>query len=183
MSIQPWRIVTIESEDGYRIFRVRRERAVSPRSGVSHEFVVISAPDWVNVIARTPDGEAVFVRQYRHGTRSVTLEIPGGMVDPGETPQAAARRELLEETGFAGDTAVLIGAVHPNPAIQGNLCHTVLIEGARRVADPTPEPAEEIDVELIPVQRIAACIATGAISHALVIAAFHHLHLRDVAKT
>lgn len=177
MGIEPWKTIRQSERDAYRIFSVRRETAVSQTSGIAHEFVVIEAPDWVNVIPLTPNEEVVFVRQYRHGTRSVTLEIPGGMAHRGETPEEAGARELLEETGFRGDRVVSIGSVYPNPAIQNNVCHTVLVEGARRVADPTPDPAEEIETQLIPLSEIPRRIREGEITHALVVAAFHHLAL------
>lgn len=175
MGIEPWNTIRQSERESYRIFSVRRETAVSRASGISHEFVVIEAPDWVNVIPITPDGEVVFVRQYRQGTRSVTLEIPGGMAHRGETPEAAGARELLEETGFRGDRVTNIGSVYPNPAIQNNVCYTVLVEGARRVADPTPDPAEELETRMIPLAEIPRRIREGEITHALVVAAFHHL--------
>ena len=175
--MEPWKTIREVARESYRIFSVRREIAVSPLSGRNHEFVVIEAPAWVNVIPITPDGRVVFVRQYRHGTRSVTLEIPGGMADRDESPEAAGERELLEETGYRGDRTLCIGRVHPNPAIQTNICYTILIEGARRVAEPDPDPAEELEVELIESSEIPRRILDGEIGHALVVAAFHHLAL------
>lgn len=175
--MEPWKTIRESDRESYRIFSVRRETAVSPLSGRNHEFVVIDAPAWVNVIPITPDGRVVFVRQYRQGTRTVTLEIPGGMADHGESPETAGERELLEETGYGGDRTLCIGRVHPNPAIQTNVCHTILIEGARRVAEPAPDPAEELEVELIDLTEIPRRILDGEIGHALVVAAFHHLAL------
>ncbi|MFN0152342.1 MAG: NUDIX hydrolase [bacterium] len=175
MAIEPWKTIHQSERESYRIFSVRRETAVSQTSGVSHEFIVIEAPTWVNVIPITPEDDVVFVRQHRQGTRSVTLEIPGGMAHRGETPEEAGARELLEETGFRGDRVVSIGSVYPNPAIQNNICHTVLVEGARRVADPTPDPSEELETQLIPLADIPRRIRDGEITHALVVAAFHHL--------
>jgi 8-oxo-dGTP pyrophosphatase MutT (NUDIX family) len=177
LPIEPWKTIHQTEPESFRIFTIRRETAVSPRSGVSHQFVVLYAPEWINVIPITPEGEVVFVRQYRQGTRSVTLEVPGGMAHAGESPEAAGERELLEETGYRGERALRIGQVHPNPAIQTNACYTVLVEGARRVAEPTPDPAEEIETELVPLDRVGALIREGAIAHALVVAAFHHLAL------
>lgn len=98
------------------------------------------------------------------------------MANGGESPEDAGARELLEETGFRGERVIRIGSVFPNPALQNNVCHTVLVEGgARRVADPTPDPAEEIETELIPLAEIPRRIGEGEITHALVVAAFYHL--------
>jgi len=100
------------------------------------------------------------------------------MVDPGETPLEAGPRELLEETGYAGAGARLIGTVSPNPAILDNRCHTVLVEQVEQVADQALESNEEIAVRLMPLAEISRLVRAGTIHHALVVAAFHHLALR-----
>jgi 8-oxo-dGTP pyrophosphatase MutT (NUDIX family) len=177
MSLKPWDTVASGTVDPYRIFTVLRETARSPLTGRTHEFVVLDAPDWIQVLPITPDGGVVFVRQYRHGTRDVTLEIPGGMVHRGESPERAAARELLEETGYAGDETRLLASMHPNPAIQRNRCHVVAALDARSVAPPTPDPGEELAHEIHPLSDVPHLIASGHLSHALVIAAFSYLWL------
>lgn len=169
--MRPWETVGGADTSDFRIFRVRRFLARSPRTGDARPFTVLECPDWVNVIARTPDGSLVLVRQYRHGTGEDTLEIPGGMVDPGEEPARAAARELREETGFAGEEPVLLGVVEPNPAIQTNRCHTYLIDGCRRVADAAPDPGEDLEVEVMPEADVLAAARDGRIRHALVLCA------------
>lgn len=171
--IHPWRVKRTEPVADCRVFDVRREDCEHPENGREAGFFVLSAPDWINVMAVTPDEEFVLVRQYRHGTKRFTLEVPGGMVDPGETPLAAAKRELLEESGYAADEWVPIGAVEPNPAILDNRCHTFLAVDARKVAEPSPDGNEEFELELRPVGDIPGLVRDGTIRHALVVCAFH----------
>jgi 8-oxo-dGTP pyrophosphatase MutT (NUDIX family) len=140
-----------------------------PVRGTEREFVVIDAPDWVNVIALTPAGELVLVRQFRYGTDAFSLEVPGGVIERGEDPVAAGVRELREETGYAGPAARLLGSVHPNPAIQNNRCHLVLVEDAVRAGDAAWDHDEEIAVATAPVEDVFAWARDGQITHALVL--------------
>ncbi len=174
---RPWPVVRSTPEADYRIFAVRRDRAVSPRTGREHPFIVLETPDWVNVVPVTRDGDAVMVRQYRHGLRQLTLEIPGGMVDAGEDPAESARRELLEETGYAPDRLVPLGWVHPQPAFQTNRCHTYLAVDCRRVTEPSPDAAEDLEVVLVPVASLPDRVAAGEITHGLVLAALYRYEL------
>lgn len=159
-----------------RVFTLRKRFCRSPtqpeRAG---EFVYLDAPDWVNVIALTPRLEVVLIEQFRQGLQVVTLEIPGGQVDAGEAPLAAGLRELREETGYYGDNAQLIGKVSPNPALQNNWAHTLLVRDVTRVGDQELDGTEEIAVRCVPLARVPGLIQSGTIHHALVVAAFHHL--------
>ncbi len=152
------------------MFSVQRVRARSPRTGGEHDFYTIDSSDWVNVVALTPDDCVVMVRQYRHGAARVTLETPGGLVDPGETPAQAAARELLEETGYAAAEIVPLGGVNPNPALFSNRLHGFLARGAERVREVRNESTEETQVELVPLARLREEVRAGRVEHALVIA-------------
>lgn len=169
--IEPWDRLASEAGGDYRIFRVRRDRSRSRASGGVGLFSVIEAPDWVNVWAVTDDGRVVLIRQFRHGTRDVSLEIPGGAVDPGEAPEAAARRELAEETGYTAARWTHLGTVAPNPAIQANRCHTFLAAGARPTGTTNLGPGEEIEVVLATAAEVRERVRSGEIDHALVVAA------------
>lgn len=158
-----------------RVFGVQDVVRRSPKTGRTGTFHVIHTSSWCNAVALTPDDQIVLIRQYRHGIDATCVEIPGGLVDPGEEPMEAAVRELLEETGYAGDPAVLLGHVHPNPALMGNTCSTYLVTNARQVQPPRLDEEEDISVELVPLADIPAWIARGDITHAMVIAALWHM--------
>lgn len=169
--IRPWRVVASRTVNDYRIFRTRADRVVSPRTDKEHEVYVVSGSSWVNVLAITPERGVVLVQQYRHGAREVMWEIPGGMMDAGEAPGIAAARELVEETGYAGDPPRVLGCVHPNPAFQDNVCYTVLIENARRAREPHPDGTEDIAVAVVPEAEFERMVADGRITHSLVVVA------------
>lgn len=169
---KPWSIVSSRLEHAFRIFSLRTDRARSPLTGAEHDFVVLESPPWVNVIPLTSAAEVILIRQYRHGIKEVTLEIPGGLVEAADTPLGAAKRELMEETGFHGENWVDLGFVHPNPAIQDNRCHTFLALGVTPAGPQSLDEKEDIEVLLRPLAEIPRLIREGEISHALVVAAF-----------
>lgn len=173
----PWTRLGVEVLHECGIFQVHRVQARAGASEGARAFYTLEAPDWVNVLALTPEDDAVMVRQYRHGARAVRLEIPGGMVDPGESPRAAAARELLEETGHEARAFELLGSVNPNPALFGNRCFTWLAHGARRVAPVCNVGAEETEVVIVPRAELDERVRRGEIDHALVLAALHWLAL------
>ena len=170
-----WERLADAAVDHFRVFRVRRTRYRHPRDRREGEFVIIESNDWVNVLALTDDGRMLMVRQFRFGVHDFTLEIPGGVIETGEDPVAAGVRELREETGYAGRSARLLAQVRPNPAIQGNLCHIVLVEGCVRVGELQLDPNEEIELSLLPVDEVLARAERGEIKHSLVVDALFFL--------
>ena len=164
-----WKKLGEETRLKTRVFDVLGARYRHPLRGTERDFVVMQSPDWVNVVALTPDDRIVLVRQFRYGIDGFSLEIPGGVMDPGEDPVAAGLRELREETGFAGTAAKLIGTVRPNPAIQSNRCHFVFVEGAVQAHGFEWDPDEEIVVTTERVEDVFAHAHSGGIVHALVL--------------
>ncbi len=172
--ILPWEEVSRELKGDFDVFRVYCEIRRSPRTGEDHPFHLIESVDWVNVIPVTAEGKLVMIEQYRHGSRDVTLEIPGGLIDESDpSPAAAAHRELVEETGYESNRIEYLGVVAPNPAVQTNKCYSFLALNAVPVRAPSLDQAEDIAVRLIDQEEVPRLVAEGKISHALVVAAFY----------
>jgi ADP-ribose pyrophosphatase len=174
-----WETLRTERVYSTPIFDLHRRRSAHSHRG-ERDFYVLSAPGWVNIIPLTSDQQVVLVRQYRHGISDFTLEIPGGMIDPEDPePAEAARREMREECGYDSSVIIPLGRVHPNPAIQPNFCYSFFAPDAVKIGEPNPNigGAEETEVELVPLANIKPMIASGRITHALVIAAFSFFHV------
>ena len=172
-----WREVAREHIADYRVFSVERSRASSPVDGSEHDFYRIRSTPWTQIVPITKDRQVVMVRQYRHGTGRLTLEIPGGLVDAGEDPGEAAMRECLEETGYRARNAVSLGVVSPNPALFANKLYGYLATDVELEGAIQNEGTEQTEVLLVPVRDIASMILSGAIDHALVVATlWRYLH-------
>jgi len=170
----------INSEIIYRchIFSVRRDQSRSQGTGQTHDFHVLETGDWVNVVPLTGDGRVVMVRQFRHGIRDLTLEVPAGLIDDtDDAPADAALRELREETGYRSDRIAPLGVVHPNPAIMNNRCHMYVAYDVERAGEPQLDATEELALEIVPFDQVPELIRRGAISNALTVVAFHLLSL------
>lgn len=176
--IRSWKKIRSVPSGDFRIFKIRTDTSVSPLTGKEHDFFVLDCPNWVNVIAVTPNQELVMVEQYRHGSNTVELEIPGGMMDPDETdPVASAVRELREETGYVGDHARVLGRVLSNPAILTNVTYTVLVENCRLEHNVEFDHTEDLETRLVPCAEIPKLVADEKISHSLVVVALYYFEL------
>jgi ADP-ribose pyrophosphatase len=164
-----WEKLSAETKFSTRVFDVLSVQYRHGPRDRSRDFSVIRPPDWVNVVAVTTDQQLVLVRQFRFGVDEFSLEVPGGVIEPGEDPIVAGLRELAEETGYSGTNARLLGIVNPNPAIQSNQCHLVLVEQVRKTHELAWDQDEEIHVLTKPVEEVLALGRSGAITHSLVL--------------
>lgn len=164
-----WRRGEPRSLQRTRILELQSVPFHHPRRGVTRDFVVVDAPDWVNVLAHTDDDRLVLVKQFRYGIDAFSWEIPGGVIERGEDPVRAGVRELLEETGYAGENARLLASVHPNPAFMRNRCHLVLVENCRRTRAVEWDADEEMEISATPVAEVYARARSGGITHSLVL--------------
>ena len=169
--VERWEKIASRERADFRFFSVREDRSISPRTGKAHDFIVMEMNHWVNVVAISPHGRVVMVRQFRHGTEETGLEIPGGVVESGEDPAKAAARELLEETGYTAEEIVPLGKVAPNPALQDNWCFSFLARDARKTDVQMLDAGEDIDVLEIDPAEIRALVESGEINHGVVVVA------------
>lgn len=171
-----WPLEGSERGEPLPLFGVRFDHRRHPVTGKVLERLVLESVDWVNVLALDTRGRSVMIRQFRFGVGYTTLEIPGGMVDPGETPLDAARRELLEETGYSGGTWEYLGNVEPNPAIHDNLCHHYLATDVAATHDQDLSGGEAIRLELMEPDAVIAAARSGEIRHALMLSALSRVY-------
>lgn len=175
----------IDSQRVYedRIVGVRHDKYHFLPNDIIKDYTVLEFEDWVNIIPVTKDGHVVMIRQWRHGVRRETLEIPGGLISPEDTsPADAAIREMAEETGYHSNNVIHIGTVEPNPAIQANRCHTYLADDAYLHSPQNLDPTEAISMELMKKEHIYRMIRSHEITHSLVVAAFAFLMLHEKGK-
>jgi 8-oxo-dGTP pyrophosphatase MutT (NUDIX family) len=163
-----WRQLRREAVGSFRVLDVVRVELEDAAGQPRGDAFTLRCRDWCNVVAVTPDDEIVLVWQYRFGTDALSLEIPGGVVDAGEDPREAARRELFEETGYSAEAFEPLLVVEPNPAFQNNRCFTFVARGARPTGTTRFDAMEELETTLLPVARLPDLLDSGQISHALV---------------
>jgi ADP-ribose pyrophosphatase len=156
-------------------FRFEKVRFENTAGKIIDPYYIFYCNDWVNALAVTEDGQAIMLQQYRHGVNEVMLELPGGIMDPGETdPEAAIRRELLEETGYEFDKVELLAWVYPNPALQNNRCYCFLATGGRLVQQQDLDDNEEITVELMPMEQVTTALKQNRIGQTIHVSTLHY---------
>jgi len=167
MAVQPWKVL----ESSYLKKNIRIDRCETS-TGKIVEPVIFEYGTWVAVVALTKQQEVLLIKQYRHGLGRILLELPGGGADEGEEPIAAARRELLEETGYASEHMIEVGRVSPNPASHTNMVHFYLALDVEKVCDQSLDETEEIDVFRVPFDEAILAMRNGEILASLYISAF-----------
>lgn len=164
-SLQPWEILGETTLFSNNIVTLVGVLAKSKKTGLQKQFTVSEYPDWVHVAALTDKGEIVLVRQFRHGVGEFTLELPGGAVDPGESADQAAPRELAEETKYASAQWEPLGALHANPAINTNRVHMFFAKDVVLTDGLPADQGEELEVMLVPLTAAVKMCREGAILH------------------
>jgi ADP-ribose pyrophosphatase len=177
-----WRLQRQQLAD-YGIFRVLQMRGSSPRTGEPVIFHGLEMPEWVQVIPVTTDGHLVMVEQFRPGAEVMSLEFPAGLVDPEESAQLTAARELEEETGYQSDSFHQLGVLYANPAIQDNRLHVWLAEACRPTGSVQQDAGEDVRARLVAPAEIPRLIAAGEINHALVLTAWQLYELWRVQRS
>lgn len=172
--IQKWKTLRSEYLFQRPWLTARRDAVELPDGRVHNEFYILEYPEWVNIIARTPEGEFVMVRQYRHGTQEVLTELCAGCAEPGEDMETAARRELLEETGFGGGKWRAFDVLAPNASAMTNHSHTFIAEGVIRQADQHLDPTEDIAVVLLSEAELLELMQSGQMKQTTMAAPLWH---------
>lgn len=175
-----WKRKKSEKIADCRVFTVRRDVSECESDGAEATFFVVENPDWVNVIALTEKSEVVLIEQFRHGAEEIVLEIPGGMINEHESPEAAARRELLEETGFSSNEFIFLGKSRPNPAIQNNRIFHYLALDCKKTHETAFDEHESVKTKLVSMAEIENLIRNEKFTHSLAITAFYYLSLKNV---
>jgi 8-oxo-dGTP pyrophosphatase MutT (NUDIX family) len=178
--LRTWKRIRSEEIANCRVFTVRRDLCVRDAADFEndeHTFYVLDCPAWCNIIPITKNDEVVLIEQFRQGIEAISLEIPGGIVDEGETPERAAERELLEETGYAAGEIVFLGKSHPNPAIQNNFVYHYAAFGCEKKQEPRFDSSEHCVERLVPRAEIDDLILNEEITHSLVLAGFQRFNI------
>ena len=170
MAISPWKIIHSHYLVRDPWVTLRADRCEMANGVVLDPYYVQEAPDWVQVVAFDHQDRILITRQYRHGAALISTELPCGTVEPGETPDEAIRRELLEETGCTCDELLALPVLSPNPACYTNRIHPYIAIGTRQIRGQALDQTEEIEFEFLPTAAVLRLVDDGAFPQALHIA-------------
>jgi ADP-ribose pyrophosphatase len=182
-AMRPWSRPRVEIVADFGIFAVEKGLLHDAAGQPMRDVFTFGCRNWCNVVAVTPAQEIVFVWQYRFGPGELSLEVPGGVIDPGEAPEAAARRELLEESGFEAGKIELLSDLQPNPALQGNRIYSYVAWDAVPTGSTAFDELEECETALVPRSSLGALLDSGQVQHALVAVALETFLRRHGAGT
>ncbi len=165
--IEKWTVL----ESSYIIKRpwatLRVDKMQLPNGVIKDEYYVLEYPTWVNMIGVTSQNTILMVRQYRHGAHDIFLELPAGVVEKDEDPAEAARREMLEETGYSFTDVDYICELYPNPSTSDNLTYTYLLTGGERIQDQQLDSSEDIEVVEMTIDEVKDLLFNNKIGQAL----------------
>jgi 8-oxo-dGTP pyrophosphatase MutT (NUDIX family) len=167
----PWQVLARRTLLERRWISVREDHVRLANGHEIEEFHVIGAPSWAGILAVTENDDVVLVRQYRHGIAGESLELPAGVIESGETPLDAAKRELLEETGYAAERWESIASVATEPSRHTVRAHFFCALGAKPVAPHAPDASEEIELVLVPKNALVELVLRGDVAHGVHIGA------------
>jgi ADP-ribose pyrophosphatase len=162
-----WKVLESEYLHKEPWLTIRKEKCELPNGTIMPAYYVLEYPTWVSVLALTKDNKAVFVKQYRHGLGVVSIELPGGVVDAGETPEQGIRREIREETGYEFDSYAYLGKISPNPATSTNYMYMYLATGGEKVAEQSLDETEDVEVVLYSLDEVKQLLKENKIVQSL----------------
>lgn len=173
--IQKWDTISKSELGDFKIFRAELIRRKHPLRNKESDFVILNSNNWANVVPVTKDNKILLIEQYRQGSDSITIEIPGGLVEIDELPIDAAKRECIEETGFSSsENLILIGECLPNPAFLNNHCYSYAWFGLEKLYDQNLDENEDIRVVKADYETVKEMIRTGKINHSIIVTALHY---------
>ncbi|MDD2244828.1 MAG: NUDIX hydrolase [Dysgonamonadaceae bacterium] len=165
--IREWKLLSSEYLYKRPWLTARMDRLEMPDNTIVPEYYVLEYPDWVNIIAITKKGEFVFVKQYRHGIGKICMEICAGVCeDSDKSPLDAAKRELLEETGYGNGSWKELMRLSPNASATNNMSYCFIAEGVEKISDQSLDVSEDISVYLLSLNEVKELLNNGDIVQA-----------------
>lgn len=177
-----WKTISSEYLTKHPYFTSRKDVCVTGNGKPVDAYFVVEMPSSVCALAITNDGKAIMVKQYRHPVEEVLVELPGGFIDEGETPEQGMRRELLEETGYEFSEVIEVGKIAANPGVLNNYTHLFLATGGNKIAEPDFDPHEDMEMIFVPVEEVGEMLKQNRIPQSLHAACIFYAFL-NMGKT